>query len=106
MKKSLPESSIIEQKLQEFSASMLERGISRSWGRSWPRFWGSWEGLGVVSGRLGPHLGRLGPHFGAKEGSHTTQRKKLKNQASQNPGKSKVGGWGASVWGAGKTANS
>ena len=42
-------------KNQVFSASMLERGISRSWAGSWPRFWGSWEGLGSASGRLGPH---------------------------------------------------
>ena len=93
-------------KKQEFSASMLERGISRSWGRSWPRFWGSWEGLGVVSGRLGPHYGRLGPHFGAKVPTRTQPHhptKKLENQGSQ---KSEDGGTRKGVWRPRKTANS
>ena len=66
---------------------MLKRGISRSWAGSWPRFWGSWEGLGVVSGRLGPHLGRLGPHFGPKvpthRRSHNRTKKKLKNRVQK-----------------------
>ena len=108
-KKSLPKSSIFLYfwlKFWSFSASMFEREILRSWGGSWPRFWGSWGGLGVVSGRLGPHLGRLGPHFGAKEGSHTTQRKKLENQGSQNPGKSKDGGTRPTAWRPRETANS
>ena len=93
-------------KKQEFSASMLERGISRSWGRSWPRFWGSWEGLGVVSGRLGPHLERLGPYFGTKVLTRRQPHqptKKLTNYGSQNPG---VGGTGARLWRPRKTHDS
>ena len=93
-------------KKQEFSASMLERGISRSWGRSWPRFWGSWEGLGVVSGRLGPHLGHLGPHSGSKVPTqrqpHSTSKKILKTRVPETG----VGGMGAWVWGCGKTHDS
>ena len=44
----------------DFSASMLERGISRSWGGSWLRFWVSWEGLEVVLGHFQAVVGRPG----------------------------------------------
>ena len=80
---------------QVFSASMLERGISRSWGKSWPRFWVSWEGLGVVSGRLGPHYGRLGPHFSAKVLTQRQPHHPTKKTPKPWVPKSEVGGWGA-----------
>ena len=85
---------------------MLERGISRSWGRSWPRFWGSWEGLGVVSGRLGPHYGRLGPHFGAKVPTRRQLHHPTKKTRKPRVPKSEIGGTRAQLWRAGKTANS
>ena len=85
---------------------MLERGISRSWGRSWPRFWGSWEGLGVVSGRLGPHYGRLGPHFGAKVPTRRQPHHPTKKTRKPRVPKSEIGGTGAYLWGPGKTADS
>ena len=85
---------------------MFEREILRSWGGSWPRFWGSWEGLGVVSGRLGPLLGPTLAPKSLHEGSHTTQRKKLENQGSQNPEKSEDGGTGATLWRYSKTHDS
>ena len=76
---------------------MFEREILRSWGGSWPRFWGSWEGLGVVSGRLGPHYGRLGPHFGAKVPTrrqpHSTSKKIYEKPESQK--------LGSAAWGRG-----
>ena len=85
---------------------MLERGISRSWGRSWPRFWGSWEGLGVVSGRLGPHYGRLGPHFGAKVPTRRQPHYPTKKTRKPWVPKSEIGGTGTYLWGPGKTADS
>ena len=85
---------------------MLERGISRSWERSWPRFWRSWEGRGIVSGRLGTHYGRLGPHFTAKVLTRRQPHHPTKKTRKPRLPKSNIGGTRAKLWRHGKTANS
>ena len=106
MKKSLPESSIFEQKIKFFRPRCWNaefRGLGEDLGLD---FGGLGKVLGSSRGVLGPTTVVLGPTLAPKslhEGSHTTQRKKLENHGSQNQ---RSAARGLDLWGRGKTADS
>ena len=106
MKKSLPESSIFEQKSKNFRPRCWNaefRGLGEDLGLD---FGGLGKVLGSSRGVLGPTTVVLGPTVAPKslhEGSHTTQRKKLENHGSQNQ---RSAARGRMVRGPRKTANS
>ena len=86
--KSLPKSSIFEQKSKNFRPRCWNAELRGLGGDLGLDFGGLGKVLGSSRGVLGPTTVVLGPTLTPKslhEGSHTTQRKKIENYGSQNP---------------------